>query len=122
MGFWYASKHTGQDMASCNFSTICKVSALWMFVPKNKYDYLLFGACKCAAPAVPLPTVFGGLQQSFPTENQSTLGSGIKFTPTTVASCSGYINSMLSSALLSGVVEGFMIQRKFQVKDVGKPS
>lgn len=55
--------------------------------------------------------VFGGLQQSLPTENQSTLGGDIEFTPITAASCFGYITSMLSSASLSGVVKGFMIQR-----------
>ena len=82
---------------------------------------LFFGLAGAAAPAVPLPTVFGGPQQSLPTENQSALGGGVEFTRTawsTASSSSGYICSMLSSASLSGVVEAFMINSE----DVGKHS
>jgi len=52
---------------------------------------LLFlgGLAGAAAAAVPFPTVFGGPQQSLPTENQSTLGGVIvsfaHFTPVTGA-------------------------------------
>jgi hypothetical protein len=80
-----------------------------------------FGLAGAAAPAVSFPTVFGGPQQSLPTENQSTLGGGVEFTPTAwsaASSSSGYISSMLSSASLNGVVEAFMIISE----DVGKHS
>jgi hypothetical protein len=40
-GCLYGSKHTGQDMALRNCSTICKASAIWMSLPKKQYNYIL---------------------------------------------------------------------------------
>lgn len=116
-----------------DLNTPRRIQRCVVFLPSLKYQFYGFiyqkkiiylpsfsGLANVPAPAVPFLTAFAGPRQSLHTENQSTIGRGFVCIPTATESCSGYINSMLSSSSVSKLVEGFMTRWKFRVKDVGR--